>query len=186
MNIRKLLAVAAAALLPLSLSAVPAHAGNAHQLNEKYTDEVFIDMIPCVDGWFELTLSGRLVESHTVNANGEHFTFTDSGKVSAVPVEVTEWSEPEDHGDGVLHSHPIAGDPIEGPTWSGQYAIWGGGNLGARAENFTFTFNVTGVSSEGERLSGHFVEHYDASTPAGEVREHAFGQAVCNGEVERF
>ena len=185
MRVRRLLTVAVVALLPMALVAGPARAGNAYQLNEKYSDEVFADLIPCGDDWYQITVSGRLVESFTVNKNSEHFTFTDTGKFFAEPIRVTEWSDPEDHGDGP-HVHPLDWVVIEGATWSGQYAVWGGGNVGANAGNFTFTFTVTGVSSEGDRLSAHFLAHFGFAVPAGELREHAFGQAVCDGEVERF
>lgn len=184
MSFRRLLAAAAVALLPMVLGVSPAQAGNAGQVILKYTDEVFADVIPCGNDWYQITTSGRYVESYTVNANSEHFTFTDTGKFFAEPIVVTDWVT-EDHGDGP-HLHPLDWDVIAGPTWSGQYAVWGGGNFGERAGNFTFTFTVTGVSSEGERLSAHFLEHFGFAVPAGELREHAFGQAVCDGEVERF
>lgn len=185
MSVRRLLAVAVVALLPVALVTGPAHAGNVGQINEKYSGQVFADRIPCGgDVWYQITVSGRFVESQTVNKNSEHFTFTDTGKFFAQPIVVTDWVT-EDHGDGP-HDHPVDWDVIAGPTWSGQYAVWGGGNFGARAGNFTFTFAATGVSSEGDRLSAHFLEHFGFAVPAGELREHVFGQAVCNGEVERF
>lgn len=181
--VRRAVAVALAAVaVSLSLTST-AQAGQAGRTVETYTDEVFVDALPCAPGeWYEITASGRFVEQVTVDKRGvEHFTFTDTGRFTAVPVQVTEWAPHEDHAD------PVEWEPVEGDSYTGKVTVWGGGKTSPDGVfSGTFTFNVVGTSSSGERLNGHEVFHENQQQPtAEELRANAFGQSNCSGTVTR-
>jgi hypothetical protein len=75
-----------------------------------------------------------------------HATFTQTGKVSAVPADST------------------------GPTYTGQVTIWGGFNQNNQSASGTSTFSVSLKGSDGSRISTQQVEHF-SQRPDGTVHE---------------
>ena len=111
--------------------------------------ENFQDTLPtCEPGeLYNVTTTTNLVEKDTIFANGtEHATFTQTGKVRAVPADGT------------------------GPTYTGQVTIWGGFNQNAQSVASTFTFSVSLKGSDGSRISTQQVEH-SSVRPDGSVHE---------------
>jgi hypothetical protein len=112
--------------------------------------ETFVDVLPSCDPDSPLmvvTTRSNLIEHETVFDDGRvHATFTQSGKVSAVPLVGT------------------------GPTYTGSFAVWGGFNANGSTVNGTFTFNVVLKGSDGSRVSNHVVDHFN-ERPDGTVNE---------------
>jgi hypothetical protein len=137
-----LLIVLAAAALPVAAAASPPE---TETTVVKGTD-TFVDVIPfCEDEGplYEITIDFILVEHSTVSDTGEHFTFTQTGKVTAVALD-----------PGL-------------PNFSGTFTQWGGFNLNpGGAVNGTFTFSVRGRFDDGTRLNFHLVDHFN-ETPTG-------------------
>jgi hypothetical protein len=114
--------------------------------------ETFLDTVPTCEGGgplYVVTTSTNFIEHSTAFDDGRfHGTFTQSGKVSAVPL-----------------------DPTLGlPSYTGRLAVWGGFNANGAETNGTFTFNITLTGSDGSKVSHHEVEHFD-QRPNGTVHE---------------
>jgi hypothetical protein len=94
-----------------------------HQLVENFQDT----LPTCEPGeLYNVTTTTNLVLKETTFANGTvHSTFTQTGKVSAVPADGT------------------------GPTYTGQVTIWGGFNQNNQSAAGTFTFSVSLKGSDG-------------------------------------
>ena len=127
--------------------------------------ETFGDYAPCMSEFpslegFEITITFNGVEHFVENANGGHFTFTNTGTFSAVPVlfaDANDDGEPD--FDEVSESFVIAG-PREGESFSGKFTVWGGGNFNRSGiVAFTFTFSGHGTGDEGTRLRWNSVDH---------------------------
>jgi hypothetical protein len=125
----------------------------------------FGDYVPCVSEFpslegHEITVTFNGVEHFNENDNGAHFTFTNTGTFSAVPVLFAdEDGDGEPDFDEETGSFVIAG-PREGESFSGKFTIWGGGNFNRSGiVNFTFTFSGHGVGDEGTKLKWNAVEH---------------------------
>jgi hypothetical protein len=149
--LRRLSVVLLAGLALFLGVAGPASAAPVTTTNhEKGLVETFLDTVPTCDPGGELyivTTRSNLIEHETVFDDGRvHATFTQSGKVSAVPLDGT------------------------GPTYTGQFAVWGGFNANGAETNGTFTFSVNLKGSDGSRVSTHQVEHFD-ERPDGTVHE---------------
>ncbi len=130
-----------------SVSAAPPVTTTVH---EKGLVETFLDTVPTCEGGGEVyvvTTTTNYIEHGTEFDDGRgHFTFTQSGKVSAVPLDGT------------------------GPTYTGRLAVWGGFNANGVETNGTFTFNLTLKGSDGSKISHHEVDHFD-QRPNGTVHE---------------
>ena len=144
----RVLAVAVAAAMFLGLGVIGAAAET-----ETFSGEMtFADYVPCVTEFpsleaFEITITFNGVEHFNENKNGGHFTFTNTGTLSAVPVFLAD-----EDGDGEpdfneeTESFDVAG-PREGESFTGKFTIWGGGNFmsnGTAEETFTFSGRATG------------------------------------------
>jgi hypothetical protein len=106
--------------------------------HERQLVENFQDTLPtCEPGeLYNVTTTTNLVFKETTFANGTgHATFTQTGKVSAVPADGT------------------------GPTYTGQLTVWGGFNQNNQAATSTFTFSVNLKGSDGSRISTQQVDH---------------------------
>ena len=117
--------------------------------NEHALVETFQDALPtCEPGeLYNVTTTTNLVDKITIFENGTlHGTFTQTGKVSAVPSDGT------------------------GPTYTGQVTIWGGFNQNTKSAAGTFTFSVSLKGSDGSRISTQQVEHFN-ERPDGSVHE---------------
>jgi len=156
----RLLVVASGTMLFLALTASGASAGAYTETNtfHKQTD-TFHDEVPCV-GLGDITIVFNAVEHITENANGQHFTFTNTGTFAATL-------------DG-------------GGTSSGRFTMWGGGNLNLNGEsNQTFTFSGTVKSGEEAGTSWNFVSHLtgefdpDTGEPIGDPKV-AFEKFSCH------
>jgi len=138
---------------------------NAETITYHRFTETFGDYVPCVSEFgslegFEITTTVNGVEHFSENANGGHFTFTNTGRVSAVPVMFAdEDGDGEPDFDEETESFVIAG-PREGESFTGRFTIWGGGNFnrsGIVATTFTFSGRVRG--SEGTLVRWNNVDH---------------------------
>ena len=141
--------IAAVALLVV---AVPALAGppETTTTHQKGLVETFVDVLPTCEGGpdYTITTTGNLVEHTTEFADGRfHGTFTQTGKVVAVPLE----------------------DPSL-PSYTGRFTVWGNFNANGATVNSTFTFNVSLVGSDGSKVTNHLVEHFN-ERPDGSVNE---------------
>lgn len=137
--------------------------------------ETFIDEVPCVEGDFEITIDYR--DTWHERDNGGNFNST--GTFTAVPVNVVEeelvWHEEHGHH----HRKIIAWEnDEEGDTYSGKYRAGGVFNGNRNAMTGTFNFKVNGQNSSGDRVQGHFTEHFTA-TDGGEVVRSAFEKERC-------
>ena len=133
----------------LSTAATAAPPITNEVIHEHQLVENFQDVLPtCEPGeLYNVTTTTNLVSKETTFANGTvHATFTQTGKVSAVPADGT------------------------GPTYTGQVTIWGGFNQNAQSAAGTFTFSVSLKGSDGSRISTQQVEHFNAR-PDGSVHE---------------
>jgi len=117
---------------------------------EKDLVETFVDVLPsCEEGapLYEITTTSNLVEHVTLKDDGtEHFTFTQTGKFVAVPLEA-----------GL-------------PTYTGRFTVWAGFNQNNKTVGGTFTFSVTGKGSDGSKLRNTSVDHFNVR-PDGSVNE---------------
>ena len=146
------LVVGLIAAVGLLVVAVPALAGppETTTTNLKNVVETFVDVLPTCEGGplYTVTTTTNSVEHETAFADGRvHATFTQTGKVVAVPLE----------------------DPSL-PSYTGRVTIWGGFNANGTTVNGTFTFNVSLVGSDGSSVKNHFVEHFN-ERPDGSVNE---------------
>ena len=115
-----------------------------HQLVENFQD--FVPLCEPGGEVYNVTTTTNLVEKETVFADGTvHATFTQTGKVSAVPADGT------------------------GPTYTGSVTIWGGFNQNRQSAAGTFTFIVNLKGSDGSRVSTQQVEHFN-QRPNGTVQ----------------
>ena len=162
MRARHLLAAAVAAVLAFGISAV---AASAETVTFHKEIDTFGDYVPCVSDFpslegFELTTIVNGVEHSTENKNGAHFTFTNTGTVSAVPVLFADADgDGEPDFDEDTEEFIIAG-PREGESFTGKFTIWGGGNInksGIFASTFTFSGHATG--DEGTEVNWSSVDH---------------------------
>jgi hypothetical protein len=152
---RRLLVVLLGCLAVVVGSAAPASAGPPVTSTETATNvvETFADVVPTCEGeggpLYVVTVTSNVIEHETVFDDGRvHATFTQAGKVSAVPM-----------------------DPTLGlPSYTGQLAVWGGFNANGAETNSTFTFNLKLTGSDGSKVSQHSVEHSD-QRPDGTVHE---------------
>ena len=145
------LAVFASLALALAAFAGPASAAPTTTVShEKGLVETVQDFVPRCDRGGEIynvTNTSNLVVKETVFDDGRvHATFTQTGKVSAVPADGT------------------------GPTYTGRFTVWGGFNANGSTVNGTFTFGVTLKGSDGSRVNNHNVEHFNLR-PDGSVNE---------------
>jgi hypothetical protein len=128
-------------------AAPPVSNTNEHQKN---LVETFVDVIPTCDAPGELyviTITSNFHLKETVFANGNvHATFTQNGKVSAVPEDGT------------------------GPSYTGNFAQWGNFNQNNKTTNGTFTFHVNLTGSDGSKVHHHENDHFNVR-PDGSVRE---------------
>jgi hypothetical protein len=136
--------------LAFGLATTATAAPTTETIHEKGLVETFEDTVPSCEGGGEsyiVTTTTNLVEHVTEFDDGRgHFTFPQSGKVSAIPADGT------------------------GPTYTGHLAVWSGFNANNQETNGTFTFNITLKGSDGSKVSHHEVEHFD-QRPDGTVHE---------------
>ncbi len=144
--------IAALLVAPLVLFAAPAAMAAppaTDTVHEKNLVENFTDVLPSCNGGpdYNITTTSNLVSHVTAFTDGRtHETFTQTGTFVAVPV------------------NPAL------PTYTGHFTVWGGFNANGKTVDGTFTFNVTGVGSDGSRLSNHVVQHFNVR-PDGTVHE---------------
>jgi hypothetical protein len=127
----------------------------------------FYDTRPCGDDGvgYEIVSTTNSVEHETENANGGHFTFTETGSFTAAPVEVLRDGEgtPIRGGEDEELTPALDGDGnvvyLAGPTYAGHYTAWGGGNSTRGGTAFTFTFSVNGIGSDGSTFGQNSVFH---------------------------
>jgi len=94
-------------------------------------------------------------------------SFTEEGTFTARPAAVVRDADgnPIRNDDDQLDP---ALDPngnvvyLNGPTYTGHVADWGGGNVTKGGSQFTFTFSVNGVGSDGSTFGAHSVFHSTA------------------------
>jgi hypothetical protein len=146
---RRLSAVIAAVCL--ALVAGPAFGATVTDTRtEKNLVENFVDVVPSCDGGgalYDITTTSNLVEHSTIKDDGTaHFTFTQTGKFVAEPLDA-----------GL-------------PSFTGRFTVWGGFNQTNNTVNGTFTFSITGLGSDGSRLRNTSVDHFNVR-PDGTVNE---------------
>lgn len=140
----------AALLLSLVVAGLVAATANAappvtETTTVKATD-TFTDILTSCDGsgpLYEITIDYNLVEHTTTFDDGRvHVTFTQTGKFEAVALE-----------PGSLDA-------------SGTFAVWGGFNANGTSVNGTFTFNLSGIYTDGSKVGINVTDHFNV-TPAG-------------------
>ncbi len=146
------LVVGLIAAVGLFVAAVPALAGppETTTTHQKNLVETFVDTLPSCEGGplYTITTTSNLVDHTTAFADGRfHGTFTQTGKVVAVPLA----------------------DPSL-PSYTGHFTVWGGFNANGTTVNGTFTFNVSLRGSDGSKVTNHTVEHFNVR-PDGSVNE---------------
>ena len=140
MRLRTILMPVAGVVSAVALAA-PANAAPVTTVtHEKGLVENFVDVVNGCDPGAELydiTVTSNLVSKETAKDNGTfHATFTQTGKVVAVPLDGT------------------------GPSYTGQVTIWGGfSQNGEVVSNGTFTFNLALKGSDGSKYTEHAVDH---------------------------
>ena len=144
---------------------VGATAASGETLTFHQETDTFGDYVPCVTEFpslegFEITITFNGVEHFTENANGGHFTFTNTGTASAVPVLFADGNnDGEPDFDEETESFVIAG-PREGESFSARFTVWGGGNFNRSGiVVFTFTFSGRVVGDEGTTVRWNSVDH---------------------------
>jgi hypothetical protein len=165
-GIMKRLGVAGAAMVAVGLVLGASVTGaSAETQTVHHETETFGDYIPCVSEFpslegYEITVTYNGIEHFNENDNSGHFTFTQTGTFSAVPVLFAD-----EDGDGLpdfdeeTESFVIAG-PREGESFSGKFTIWGGGNFNRSGiVAFTFTFSGHGVGDQGTNLKWNEDDH---------------------------
>jgi hypothetical protein len=139
----------AAGLLSLAAPALAQPPTNS-TTHEKGLVETFVDVIPaCEDDGplYTITTTSNLVEHETIFDDGRvHATFTQTGKFSAVPLDASL------------------------PSITGKFTTWGNFNQNGATVEGSFTFNLTGVASDGSRVSFHQIDHFN-QRPDGSVNE---------------
>lgn len=153
--LRRLTVVLLASLaLFMGLAASPATAAppvSNTVIHEKNLVDTFVDTVQCVGvpaPLYTITLTTNLVLKETIFANGNvHATFTQTGSVSAVPLD----------------------DPSL-PSYTGHVTIWGGFNQNNNTVNGTFTLNANLKGSDGSKVSIHEVDHFNVR-PDGTINE---------------
>jgi hypothetical protein len=135
----------------LALVAAPASGDTVTETNtEKNLVETFVDVRPSCEEdapLYEITATSNLVEHETIKDDGtSHFTFTQTGKFVAEPLEA-----------GL-------------PSYTGRFTVWGGFNQNGSTVSGTFTFSVTATGSDGSRLRNSTVDHFNVR-PDGTVNE---------------
>jgi hypothetical protein len=171
---------------PFAVAAAPAGAAATSGTNHEHqVTRTFFDTRPCADDGvgYEITATVNTVEHETENANGGHFTFTETGSFTARPAEVVR------DGDG----NPIRNDDDEltpaldgdgnvvylaGATYTGHYTAWGGGNFNANGSGVTFTFSVQGAGSDGSTFRENSVFHALEREP--DITKLIFERDVCH------
>ena len=181
------LAALVALAAPFAVAAAPAGAaastdtGHEHQVTR-----TFFDTRPCADDGvgYEITATVNSVEHETANANGGHFTFTETGSFTARPAEVVRDADgnPIRNDDDEL-SPALDGDGkvvyLDGPTYTGHYTAWGGGNFnGGGTSTSTFTFSVHGVGSDGSTFRENSLFHVVEREP--DITKLIFERDVCH------
>ena len=158
----RVLTFALAAAMFLGLGTIGARAETQRFHNESDT---FADYLPCVTEFpsleaFEITITFNGVEHFNENKNGGHFTFTQSGTFSAVPVLLADEDEDgEPDFDDETESFVIDG-PREGESFAGNFTVWGGGNFNRNGTvATTFTFSGHGTGDEGTRVKWNSTDH---------------------------
>lgn len=150
-----LVVVLVLALVPASsVFAAPATAAaTSFTFTDKGTT-VVTDVNPCdTTTLFNITLTYTNVFHQTYNDNSYHDTFTQQAQFVAVPVS------------GV------------GPTYTGHYVAWDGGNANNQNAAFTSTFIVIGTGSDGSTIKFTEVVHWSISATGGVV---SFDKAACH------
>ena len=155
--------IVAGALAAITMGAAGTAGAETRPIHNETT--TFGDYVPCVSDFpslegFALTTTVNGVEHFNGNKNGGHFTFTNTGTVSAVPVLFADADgNGEPDFDEEIESFVIAG-PREGESFTGRFTIWGGGNFnrsGIVANTFTFSGEATG--DEGTEVNWNSVDH---------------------------
>ena len=152
--------------------------------------ETFGDYVPCVSEFpslegYEITVTFNGIEHFTGNKNGGHFTFTQTGTFSAVPVLLADAdSDGEPDFDEETESFVVAG-PRAGESFSGKFTVWGGGNFNRSGIHvFTFTFNAHGQGDDGTVVRFNSVDHItsegDPEEDPDAVIKAAFSNARCH------
>jgi hypothetical protein len=130
-----------ATLLILTVPRTLAEGAVTETTNEHNITETIVDILPCVgngEELFEITTTTNVIEHSTFAPNGSmHFTFTQTGDFSAVPIS----------------------DPSL-PSFSGHFTIWSGFNGNNKNATGTFTFTIKGVGSDGSRVDFHETAHF--------------------------
>ena len=143
---RRTLAVLAVSLVAVFGPAMASAGPTETETNTGKRTETFVDIVPtCSEtgAAYEITIEYNFVEHMTLQENGAHFTFTNTGTFTAVAL-----------------------DPNE-PDASGRFTQWGGFNENpGGAVNGTFTFNVRGSFEDGTKISFHLTDHFNV-TPTG-------------------
>lgn len=117
---------------------------------------------PSLEG-HEMTLTFSGVFHENENRNGAHFTFTNTGTLSAVPVFYSDNDgddEPDvDEGTGGF----VVAGPREGESFTGKFAIRGGGSMNrSGVTTFTYTDDGRATGDEGTSVQWHFNDHATA------------------------
>jgi hypothetical protein len=158
---RGLLAAVLVGCLVLATATVAsAETETSHQVTTTFGDYVpCASEFPSLEG-FEITTTVNGVEHFNENKNGGHFTFTNTGTVSAVPVLFADNdADGEPDFDEETESFVIAA-AREGESFIGRFTIWGGGNFnrsGIVATTFTFSGQATG--DEGTQVRWNSLDH---------------------------
>jgi hypothetical protein len=172
---------------PFAVVAAPAGAAATSGTNHEHqVTRIFFDTRPCADDGvgYEITATVNTVEHETVNAKGDHFTFTETGRFTARPAEVVR----DGDGSPVRNDNdeltPDLGDDgwavyLDGVTYTGRYTAWGGGNFNNnKTSNFTFTFSVHGTGSDGSTFRENSVFHVVEREP--DITKLIFERDVCH------
>ena len=153
--------------------------GAAQSTTENSHGEItFYDVKPCSsDGiGYEIVADVNAIEHESENANGGHFTFTETGRFTARPIVVeldADGNPVYDDGEGSLIPVLDAGGNVQyldGETFHGRYTAWGGGNQTRGGQNSTFTFSVTGRGTDGGAFKENSTFHFTAE-PGGDPFE---------------
>lgn len=142
---RKLLGVLVA--LPMIMGGLSTGALGAATETEhlKNQTETMIDILPCVGGRAEITITYNAVFHTTETSNGIHSTGTIAGTVVADPLRA-----------GV-------------PTYRGHFTQWFGENVNRNASNACFTFNVSLRANDGSTVRFHENAHFIANNSGVEL-----------------
>ena len=142
-------------------AAEPAGTTHFRQITHDGTSVIF-DVVPCHPelGGYQITLTANSQFHDTENRNGDWVTGTDTGTFRAVPVEFTVGTDP-DGNPIIVPVLDAGGNPIPraGESFTGKFTDWFGGSVNRQSSEFTDTFNVRGVGSEGTTFSAHAADH---------------------------